>query len=395
MRAITLAIAACGLTLVTACSRSPAGEWAGTIEEREGVVWINNPAADPERDDSAPPPFSLELEQTFGAEEGPVEELLAFVTGFAVDDDGNVYVVDRGNDRLVAFAPDGGLLWTGGRAGQGPGEFDRSNGVAWDGEGLLYVDNHSGGQIDTWSTTGEYVDSQGLSSFGISQGWMVGLPDPNTVVLRSSPRSEGDGAIVHVFDVSDGWRRTAEFFALGGRLSESEERAFWATVTVRVADDSVWVGNHLRYELREYGLDGTLRRVIAREHPPLIPYFVYRGTGFALGAFDSPLWSSGEYGLIPRRWLVGVTDVEELQRQWDRFLASDDREDDPRSFESAIDLIDAEGRVLGSLPLEGSYDSIGRPELLGPDGRLYTRVFEPYPHVRRYRIDLAGVAAVR
>ena len=218
-----------------ACAEVSDDWWAGAIEERDGVTWVLNPAADPGGED-APPPFALHLEQTFGADEAPAEALLGFVTGLTVDGD----------------------------------------------------------------------------------------------------------------------------------------------------------GNRLRYELREYGLDGTLRRVIAREHPELIPSFVYRGTGFGLGSFEPPMWLSDEFGLVPRRWLVGVQDVEEIKRRWDQYLASRDPEDEPRSFESAIDLIDGEGRVLGSLPISGAFreSPMGRPELVGPDGRLYTIVSEPYPHVRRYRVEI-------
>jgi hypothetical protein len=384
-----VAVTVGALVLAAACRAPDDSAWSGTIEERDGVLWVHNPAADP----GATSPFTLELEQVFGAEEEPVEELLAFVAGIAVDDAGNVYVVDGGNDRLVAFDADGGLLWTGGRSGQGPGEFDGPNAVAWDGNDLLYVDNRGAGQIDTWRTTGEYVDSHGLSPFDIGQGWVVGLPDPDTLVLRSASRTAGDGAIVHVFDVSDDWRRSAEFFALGGRRSDGNQPARWSTTTVRVGHDAVWVGNQIRYEVREYGLDGTLRRVVAREHPPLIPPFEYRGTGFSNGGFGPPFWLNDGHGLIPRYWLAGVTDVEELKRQWDRYLASRDPDDRGRSYDAAIDLVDAEGRVLGSFPLDGAFDAIGWPELVGPDGRLYTRVYEPYPHVRRYRVELTGVSA--
>jgi len=379
---------AIALFITPACAPSPGSQ--AVIEERDGVVWVSNPAPEEEADVS--PPFSLVLEQTFGAEEDPVEELLAFVMGIAVDGEGNVYVVDRSNDRLVAFAPDGGLLWTAGRPGQGPGELDGPNYIAWDGAGSLYVDNRSAGQIDRWSTSGEYLGSQGLSSFGISQGWVTGAPDPGTVVLSSGTRSEGDGRIVHVFDVSGEWRRTAEFFALGGRESDSDERAFWASPTVRGTADSVWVGNQLEYALREYSLDGELRRVIAMDHPPLIPYFVYKGTGFGLGSFNPPMWLPDGRGLVPRYWLVGGMDIDEFKQAWDRYLASNDRDavNDIRSYDSAIDLIDAEGRVLGSLPLEDIYEPIGFPELVGPDGKLYTRVYEPYPHVRRYRVEIGG-----
>ncbi len=374
-------------TLMVAFACAPPDDWQGTIEEVDGVVWVNNPA---EESGQAPGGLriSLELEQTFGAEEEPDEELLAFVTGIAVDDEGNVYVVDRSSDQLVAFSPDGAVMWRAGRSGQGPGEFDGPNFVTWDGDGTLYVDNQSAGQIEAWSTSGEYLDTQKLSSFGISHGWVAGVPAPDTVVLRSSSRTEGDGHVIHVFDVSDGWRRTAEFFALGGRVADTDEPAPWADAPVCVDDGTIWIGNKLRYELREYALDGTLLRVVTREHPELIPYFVYRGTGFGLGSFAPPMWLGNGHGVVPRYWLVGVTDVEELKRGWDRYLASRNDADDIRSFESALDLVDAEGRVLGSLPLEGMYEEIGWPELTGPDGKLYTRVFEPYPHVRRYRVQI-------
>ena len=126
-------VAVLALLAVVACSDS--AQWQGTIEERDGVAWINNPAADP-GPEGAEPPFALELEQTFGAEEEPADSLLSFITGMAVDEAGNVYVVDRGDDRLVAFAPDGKLLWAGGRSGQGPGEFDGPTWISWDGGSL-------------------------------------------------------------------------------------------------------------------------------------------------------------------------------------------------------------------------------------------------------------------
>ena len=53
-------------------------------------------------------------------------------------------------------------------------------------------------------------------------------------------------------------------------------------------------------------------------------------------------------------------------------------------------LIDGEGRVLGSVRFPGAFwdTPMGRPAAIGPDGSLYTIVFEPYPHVRRYRVEL-------
>lgn len=107
-----LSLAGCG---------TPAGEpgWTGTIEERDGVTRVSNPAEGlwAGEEDAG---FSLELEQVFGVAAEPADAILAFITGLAVDGDGNVYVLDRSASALVAFAPDGEVLWRREGEGEGP-----------------------------------------------------------------------------------------------------------------------------------------------------------------------------------------------------------------------------------------------------------------------------------
>jgi hypothetical protein len=50
-------------------------------------------------------------------------EVFASVNGVAFDVDGNLFVLDGGNQRVVVLGPDGGHLRTIGRRGGGPGEF--------------------------------------------------------------------------------------------------------------------------------------------------------------------------------------------------------------------------------------------------------------------------------
>jgi hypothetical protein len=37
---------------------------------------------------------------------------------------------------------------------------------------------------------------------------------------------------------------------------------------------------------------------------------------------------------------------------------------------------------------DGSRPEIGSPRAIGPDGKLYTTVDDPFPHVRRYRVEI-------
>src|SRR4030095_1357022 len=45
-------------------------------------------------------------------------------TGLAIDAEGNLYVVDGGNDRIQVFDPDGKFINMWGTSGSGPGEFN-------------------------------------------------------------------------------------------------------------------------------------------------------------------------------------------------------------------------------------------------------------------------------
>ena len=60
---------------------------------------------------------------TVGSMDGADWEVFASVSGVAFDADGNLFVLDGGNQRVVVLGPDGGHLRTIGRRGGGPGEF--------------------------------------------------------------------------------------------------------------------------------------------------------------------------------------------------------------------------------------------------------------------------------
>jgi DNA-binding beta-propeller fold protein YncE len=64
--------------------------------------------------------------------------------GIAVDQNGQVYVADTGNKRIVVFDSDGNYLTEFGTAGFEPGQFDEPVGVAVGNDGVVYV-------TDTWN----------------------------------------------------------------------------------------------------------------------------------------------------------------------------------------------------------------------------------------------------
>lgn len=65
----------------------------------------------------------------------------------ALDAAGNVWVADRGNDRVRAFAPDGTLLVSFGTRGVGPGQFVEPIGIAVDCNGLVTVSDADNNRV--------------------------------------------------------------------------------------------------------------------------------------------------------------------------------------------------------------------------------------------------------
>jgi len=97
--------------------------------------------------------------------------------GVAVDDAGNVYVVDNWNNRVQKFDSSGGFITKWGSGGSGDGQFEAPVGVAVDALGNVYVVdtwNHrvqkftgSGGFITKWGSEGS-GDGQFSQPFGVA-----------------------------------------------------------------------------------------------------------------------------------------------------------------------------------------------------------------------------------
>lgn len=85
------------------------------------------------------------------------DENLAFYMPSAIVVDGadNLYVLDTGNHRIQKFGPDGKYVATYGRQGQGPGEFYYPAWLAVDANGFLYVSDPNNQRIQVLTPDGK------------------------------------------------------------------------------------------------------------------------------------------------------------------------------------------------------------------------------------------------
>jgi hypothetical protein len=108
------------LALLTDC-RGRSNHWAGKIEERNGIIVVENPAEPIHREAT----LDLGEELSIGRENSGDAYSFSDITGLSADDDGRIYVLEGSDANVRVFDRNGVFLKTIGRKGQGPGEMER------------------------------------------------------------------------------------------------------------------------------------------------------------------------------------------------------------------------------------------------------------------------------
>src|SRR5690606_21576541 len=91
-----------------------------------------------------------------GALEGADWETLSDVAQVAVDARDNLYVLDRGNHRVLVFDAQGKFVRQLGKQGSGPGEFGSPNGIAVEPDGRVIVADIAHRNYTIFSPDGEF-----------------------------------------------------------------------------------------------------------------------------------------------------------------------------------------------------------------------------------------------
>lgn len=153
---LVLAAGACGKDKTPAAAAYPV-----KIETVEGVRTVLNPAYPKE----GVVRYALVEELTIGGEAGGAESVLNRPQSLAVDEQGNIYVMDWGDVDIKVFAPDGRLVRKFGKQGQGPGEFDIPAYFTLAADGRLFLLSGRQHQIVILSRDGTYLSSFRLDGF--------------------------------------------------------------------------------------------------------------------------------------------------------------------------------------------------------------------------------------
>jgi sugar lactone lactonase YvrE len=95
-------------------------------------------------------------ERTIGGVNGRGPGEFGFLTDAVQDSHGNLYVSEYGDyDRIQKFTPTGEFVYQWGEHGEGPGQFQRPQGMAMDAEDHLWVADASNGRIQVFDVSGD------------------------------------------------------------------------------------------------------------------------------------------------------------------------------------------------------------------------------------------------
>ena len=217
---------------------------------------------------------------TIGAVEGEDPYLFQWIRSAFRISDGRIVVANGGTHEIRVFTATGTHLLSWGGKGQGPGDFGNlSMAGPWPGDSIVawYSGNYG---VSFFDDTGRFGHS-----FGVRRG-------PDQPWTRRPVAVRPDGTILSVSDEMDRATMAVEILDGEGRLHGSLGRqpnheeiiargpgghtepvpaAYSRELVTAAWGELVIASPNKPYEIRAFRADGTLARIVRREHVPVAP----------------------------------------------------------------------------------------------------------------------------
>jgi hypothetical protein len=209
--------------------------------------------------------IALEKELTLGERANAKEPLFQSIRSFRVDGRGDVYVLDPKAPRLIKFGPDGAVLFSIGRKGQGPGEFMVPQMMELGKQDSLLVYDVGNRRLSYFSAdTGALLEERSTARLGRlfrvdddSRGFFYGtqiFPGPGKRVVVISKLSPSLEPIKDIFKVED-------------KQLDNEVRPYGPSLLFRIlSDDRLLVANDQEYKFYWHDANGRLLRTALTDY---------------------------------------------------------------------------------------------------------------------------------
>ena len=317
------------------------------------------------------------------------DENLAFYmpSAIAADAAGNLYVLDTGNHRVQKFGPDGKYLATYGRQGQGPGEFYYPAWLAIDAKGFIYVTDPNNQRIQVLTPDGK--DHKAIK--GIEQGagpvflgksgeLLTGAPRMRFVFNDPGEKEMKDPALpklVRVLDLEG--KAIREFGEPRDYGEELVNRGANEVLMTVAAGGEVYLAYTAQNKIEKYAADGRLLWRADRELPYSMeikdkgeikrtgnnvsvrgPQLNRCASGVAVDA-KGRVWVVTMTRQLKKEEQVGMSMTVSMDGSGGRTMGMKPQGEgqELRTTDAyKLEVFDADGVLLGSLPLDFFVDGI-------------------------------------
>jgi hypothetical protein len=260
-RAAEVLIASTLLALFVGCTRrSQDTVWRGRVDSVDGVTVVSNPKAPLYR------PTALTLREDLEIADSGTAPEPAFTRAWyiAVNEEGEIFVMDQGDACVKVFDNEGAPLRRIGRKGQGPGELQNPNSIHVTKDGRLIFEDFLRG-LNVFDRTGRFLTFLPAAAFVD----ILVTPDGRIVARVNTVVADRPGKEIHIFDSA--FRQLAAFGFLPDEPRNPQVvkpyagRFSWALTS----DNDLAVTYDGAYEINVLSLDGRLQKRIRKEHDPV------------------------------------------------------------------------------------------------------------------------------
>lgn len=238
-------------------------EWKGTIEEVDGVIVVKNPK-EPMYSENV---VSLKEELSIGEAEGRKEYMFSQIRNIAVDDEENIYVLDRKEFHIKVFDKDGEYLRTFGEKGQGPGELNRPSSILITPQNEIMVEDSR--VLHFFTLQGEFIKS--LSAAKIQFFGRTSMDSQSSIYAMTGTINMEKGISTYElkkFDSNLNFLNTVASIPgpkAGKPFDPFMPLFFWKIY----GNDTIIYGYQKNYELLVFNPEGKLIKKIVKKHTPL------------------------------------------------------------------------------------------------------------------------------
>ncbi len=153
----------------------------------------------------------------------------------ALDSKGNIWVVDRGNNRLEEFSEKGEYLLHTGVKGKESGQFEQPSGIAADAKGDVWVVDELNRRIQELNEKGEYVKQIKIEGYGYPNNVAINGHNDVWVVGSSGPAEEFNERGEHIAG-----------FGLHGEYEEEGPEHIYNANGLAMSANTIWVADQER-----------------------------------------------------------------------------------------------------------------------------------------------------